>query len=332
MKGFIRRQIQNTLACPPVLSAIQGVRHPNAISIFGYNGLINRPLPVSDWCFIDTEAFRQQIAYLSKTFELISLPEALNLMSHKKLRGRKAVITFDDGFQSVKDIALPILQEYSAPATIYLTGELADKARSAWFTRIILALSHTRVQEVRWQGNAYPLASAEQKSRLSQLIQHHLQQVTDVQIQAALSAFETSLKVEVNPEIEAGSPFKILDRATISAMNNHPLITWGAHLRSHEVLSKLADSEKNDQIKHAISAVKDLTGGDCRHFAYPGGRLQASDNSSPRLLTEAGVISSVTMNPGPVTTDTPLLHLNRYSVGASTTFSRFKLMAHHIGR
>lgn len=64
------------------------------------------------------ERFRRQIALIARWgFSFRSMPDFL---AGKASSARDVVITFDDGGRSLLDCALPVLEEFSAPATMFV--------------------------------------------------------------------------------------------------------------------------------------------------------------------------------------------------------------------
>ncbi len=57
---------------------------------------------------------------MSRNFEIVSLDE---IVSSPEAKGKRlAAITFDDGFLSVKDTAMPILEARKIPFTVFLNS------------------------------------------------------------------------------------------------------------------------------------------------------------------------------------------------------------------
>ena len=79
----------------------------------------------SDWMQINK--FKNRITAMRHNgVEFISLKEAYYHILHDTLRTHKyAVLTFDDGYASVKEI-LPWLKEQHIPATLFITGKYLD--------------------------------------------------------------------------------------------------------------------------------------------------------------------------------------------------------------
>lgn len=78
-----------------------------------------------DWMQIDE--FKDMIQTMRKSgIEFISLKDAYRHICEDKLRCKKyAVLTFDDGYTSLKEI-LPWLEERKIPATLFINGKYLD--------------------------------------------------------------------------------------------------------------------------------------------------------------------------------------------------------------
>lgn len=70
---------------------------------------------------IQTELFHKHLQYIkSKGFRVLTLSEAITGLKKNTLQGKTAVITIDDGYKSFKTGAVPILEEYGYPATLFI--------------------------------------------------------------------------------------------------------------------------------------------------------------------------------------------------------------------
>ncbi len=71
---------------------------------------------------VPESAFREQMAYLKDNgYQVISLDRFMDFLNCKsELPQKSVVITFDDGWRSVYDIAFPVMREYGFPATLFI--------------------------------------------------------------------------------------------------------------------------------------------------------------------------------------------------------------------
>ena len=78
-----------------------------------------------DWMALDE--FKQKIIALRRQgYQFISLTDAYEYLKKDWFRQKKyAVLTFDDGYKSLKDV-LPWLEEQNIPATLFINGKYLD--------------------------------------------------------------------------------------------------------------------------------------------------------------------------------------------------------------
>lgn len=74
---------------------------------------------------VTEKEFKTQMAYLyDNGYQVVTLDDAADfILGKKELPQKSVVITVDDGYKSFKDIALPILQDYQFPSTMFVYPE-----------------------------------------------------------------------------------------------------------------------------------------------------------------------------------------------------------------
>ena len=78
--------------------------------------------------FIKKETFNSRLELIRKyKFPVLPLDDALNKLRNNKLPRNTIVITIDDGFYSVLNVAANILNAYKYPVTLYLTTYYVQK-------------------------------------------------------------------------------------------------------------------------------------------------------------------------------------------------------------
>jgi len=84
---------------------------------------------------ISTDAFRGQLAYLRQNnFTVWTMGQAVKaLVNNEPIPARTVVLTIDDGYLSFYENGLPLLEEFSYPATLYInTTNIGYKAYMNW--------------------------------------------------------------------------------------------------------------------------------------------------------------------------------------------------------
>jgi peptidoglycan/xylan/chitin deacetylase (PgdA/CDA1 family) len=76
---------------------------------------------------INIKEFEEQMRYLKNNdYKVISVIQLLDCIENNFFPEKPVVITIDDGFKSVYNLAFPILRKYQFPATLYLYTDFID--------------------------------------------------------------------------------------------------------------------------------------------------------------------------------------------------------------
>lgn len=308
----------------------QRIAMRDRLTILMYHAVIRSPLAVNDWCFLPEASFRAQMRYVREHFDVLPLGEATKRLREGSIRRPTASITFDDGFHNNYDAAFPILQETGLPATIFLTTDLIDTDETIWFCRLHEAVMGTRRGSLTWDGTVYDLSNPRSKSDASAYLQESMKNLTSETFERSFGRLLQVLDYDARRSIERESPFRILSNAAIKKMAASGLIDFGAHTRTHRILSGLSENECSRDILGSLVAVSRITERPCLLFAYPNGQSSDYTRHAVRTLGANGVIAAVTTRPGPNDSRTPPLELRRYGIGSETTPARFQVLAHHF--
>ena len=294
------------------------------IKILMYHAVVRSPLKVYDWCYLDEDSFFKQAHYLSHNFDVISLSDAVDLIKEGRIEGQKVVITFDDGFQNNSDIAFKILDEFRLPATIFLVTGLINTSKTLWYCLLNRAISNTSKDFINWNGRNIKLSDADSRSTASWKIQDMLKKYEHHLLMNKLGGIIKYLGDSIPNSVGDTSPYRILNLESVKEMSKSNLIEFGAHTDSHAILSLLSKQSLNREVNLSIESVYKLTGKPCRFFAYPNGKYEDYDEEIINLLSQSGIIGSVTSIPGNNGNGASLMELKRYGIGANITIDKFK--------
>lgn len=92
-----------------------------AIPVLAYHGVTKNVMQDID---IEIEKFRKQMKWLSDNdYETLTMDELYDWKNgNLAIKGKKVVITFDDGKEDFYTTAMPILEEYDLKATVFVIG------------------------------------------------------------------------------------------------------------------------------------------------------------------------------------------------------------------
>ncbi|MEM9620597.1 MAG: polysaccharide deacetylase family protein [Pseudomonadota bacterium] len=94
---------------------------------------------------VSAAAFRAQLTYLrDNNYVVLSLDDVAAILDGRQaIPERAVVLTIDDGYRSVYDVAWPILQEFGFPATLYIYTDFVGGGK---------ALSWAQMREMQTTG------------------------------------------------------------------------------------------------------------------------------------------------------------------------------------
>jgi len=215
-----------------------------------------------------------QLDFLQKHYRVVPLAS----LTDGTLPDRAVVITFDDGFRSVYEIALPLLRARNLPATCYLVTDTIEGKSSIWVLELNWYLQrHCAIArplvERRFGGSRF--------CSIRELVETVIKRYDAEEIVDLLA----ELRVKLGPvaDVPALGQRLFLDRAEIEEMARHGF-TFGSHTASHAVLPRLGSSECRDEIDRGRLLFSDLPGS-VDSLAYPFGK---SDDATRRIAVELG--------------------------------------------
>lgn len=305
------------------------VFYHNVTQILMYHGFCQfRNEQLNTGKHVPIEDFEQQLKYLCENFNPITLSQFISAKKNKtKLPSRSVILTFDDGFLSNYTLAFPLLKKYKVPAIIYIATDFINRDKLIWTDRVELAIRKTTRIDVGKQlskiTNIEELASSTDITKLTWLTNGWLKQHSDEKKVQLIEQIIKALDIDKDncdvPEI-----MRPLSVSAIKEMQCSGLIEFGAHTRTHPILSHCSEEQLEEEIVGSKLDVEKITGKTCIHFAYPNGGEADFNPYILRIIKKTGIESSVTTIMGENNLSTDPHRLKRIGVFQGLTFEQFK--------
>jgi peptidoglycan/xylan/chitin deacetylase (PgdA/CDA1 family) len=201
-------------------------------------------------------------------------------------------LTFDDGYADNLHNALPLLERYGIPATVFIATGWIDRVEPFWWDRLIAILGSMEPLPPRisvpvgdedfiWQPTTRARDKRRQRDQLHVALWSKLVSATDDERKVALNHLQSYASSE--PEAEPAT--RPMTREELCRLTASSVIEIGAHTVNHCSLPNLLPDAQFDEIEGSRRQCLALTGQLPSSFAYPFGNL---DSGTPELVKSAG--------------------------------------------
>ena len=240
------------------------------------------------------ERFEQQMRELAEHHRCIPLAEAVEELRQGSATPPSVTVTFDDGYRDNLRVALPILEKYGIPATIYVTTGLVDRTASLWWEELELVLQHAERLQFWWSGREWRFSlhtPAAKWAAFSTLADLFKPAPTDVQAEL-MEALRTPTSPAYCYQEE------ILSWDEVRELDRHPLITIAAHTVNHPQLRDLHEAAAAREMRQSRQRLEQQLGHAVPLFAYPYGGAVEAGTREFRLAEAEGFDFAVTTRSG----------------------------------
>ena len=140
---FLKNLLYHT--CYGIRNILDPLFYFTEVAILGYHSISDESIDTA----VSAEDLEKQILYLKqKGFVFVSLDNILSWTTGDISLHKAVAITFDDGYADFEMQALPLLEKYKIPATLFITGDTnASREKLQNEIPLLSAEAQKRVQE-----------------------------------------------------------------------------------------------------------------------------------------------------------------------------------------
>jgi len=330
-KTWVKDVIISCVNTPFIYNAIKQF-HKSKVIFLMYHGVSEDEEDYQAWTLIKRTSFQQQVEFLKQNFDCITIDEALDRSgSNQKRPG--VVVTFDDGYRNNLEIALPVLERFKVPASVYISTQHVIERRLFWPDVIWIAAKRSGVSKIDLSHinnsfGIYPINKAGDPLQgkgweILENVKMLNPKRQELIVQAIVDAFKNaqgSTEFEIENE---SSVFTPLTPEQVGVFSSHPLITVGAHSHCHNLLDKIPLEQAGVSIEKSKKILERLTDSAVHHFAYPNGNF---NQDIVNIVKAKGFKSAVSVQPGFFRQNNYHYSINRFGIGANTSIDLFKAL------
>jgi peptidoglycan/xylan/chitin deacetylase (PgdA/CDA1 family) len=247
---------------------------------------------------VDPDFLRATLAHLrSQAIEIITMDEVHQRLAERNFSRRFACFTLDDGYRDNRDFALPVMREFDAPFTVYVTNDFAEGTGRLWWVALEMVIGSSPTIEARIGGVDVSLDAATPAAKQAAFDRLHdwlraMPAEHDVRREmAALCARygvdETAISRDLCMSWDELKPFAA-----------DPLVAIGAHSISHCNLARQSEEVASQEMAIGRARIEEALQRPVLHLAYPYGDRLAAGPREFALARLAGFKTAVTTRPG----------------------------------
>lgn len=247
---------------------------------------------------VTPDFLREMLIHLrAHDIEIVGIDELHRRLNQRDAGRRFACFTFDDGYRDNRDFALPVMREFGAPFTIYVTSEFAEGSGRLWWIALEQVIARADRIEVEIDGVATRLDTDSAAAKCAAFARLHdwlraLPGEHDLRRQiGALCARHGVDEAAIASEL-------CMSWDELRQLDSEKLITIGAHTLSHCNLAMQSEATARSEIADSRSRIESELQRPVLHMAYPYGDRSAAAAREFALAAAAGFKTAVTTRPG----------------------------------
>lgn len=192
--------------------------------------------------------FESQMRYLSEHYDVLSLDSSIEDWFENGSRDA-VIISFDDGYYDFLHNAVPVLEKYHIPATIFITTGNIDSAQENWTDSILRVIFSNNKHndfftfEIEFYHGKYPTRYYQEKYDFYQLVRR----IFLVSSAEKRKMYEDALLKWSGLSRTGRKNRRIITSEEIKEISQKRGISIGAHTVTHACLSHLSVSEQRTE-------------------------------------------------------------------------------------
>ena len=239
---------------------------------------------------VSEENFDSQMKYIVEHYNVVKFTDCWNATS------KGVVVTFDDGYADNFEKAMPILEKYQIPFTVFVsTGQLMNNGIMWWDELYELLVKQNRNEYIEisddifgcsWKTNSY-----EHKLNCYYAIHKLMNHYISIEKK---DEWLNQLRIQVGAE-DYGKDYAMLTSMQLEELSKNDLVTIGGHTVSHMSLGKLPIDRQEIEIRENLRMLEEIISEKITAFSYPFGREGVDMNDyTLDLLKKYGIVKAAT--------------------------------------
>ena len=239
---------------------------------------------------VHRDEFDVQMRWLSEHRQCVHSVELVEALKSGTAHRDMVVVTFDDGYRDNLTEALPILERYRIPATIFIAPHLIDGKVGLWWFELAFIVDNVTSLRLSLDGREKVFSCVSYEEKIS----------TSLEIDAIFKELHSVAQNELLAQLrsQCSKPFSsdglLLSWEEIRQIAANPLLTIGAHTMTHPNLRMLTEEQIRWEFSESRSVLGKELGRSVDILAYPYGTRGEVGSRELHAAAAAGFLSAFT--------------------------------------
>ena len=233
----------------------------------------SRHLPAKD--------FEEHLRFFRRNFELIPLSRLAELLgSGRPLRGRKLVLTFDDGYRN-NLLAAALARNHRAPLTVFVgTGVVRHPGTSHHADELDFMLLTTGETVLEYAGQRWPLGDTRSRRAAGRGVGALLKQENSAGKERRLRELAERLRPDPARRRPLEDFLAYLTEEDLRTLGHNQFVEVGSHSVEHHNLDQLSAEERERELQESRAYLEEVLGRPVTTFSYPDGSYDAETRAA----------------------------------------------------
>lgn len=229
-------------------------------------------------------------------FDIVSIDDVADRLGGGGAKRPFAVFTLDDGYRDNRDHALEVFAAHSAPFTVYVPTDYPDGGGELWWLALEEALRRLAFATIDIDGapRTFWLQTNEEKAAAFDEIYWRLRAMSERDARACVRR----LAKDAGFDVASLTRDLVMTWDELRDFARHPLVTIGAHTKTHYAVAKLDEQTARDEIAGSVARIEAELGRPCRHFSFPYGCEHSAGERDFEIARDLGLKTAVTTRKG----------------------------------
>lgn len=264
---------------------------------------------------VTPDNFEKHMRFLHDHYDVISMETPMEEWFNGGTRDA-VIITFDDGYYDFLYNAVPVLEKYHMPATIFIATDNINTERENWTDSILRIIFSNNKQKdfFVFSNELYsgkcPTRDYKEKYDFYQIVRR----LFLVSTAEEKKRYERELLEWAGLREEGRKDRRMMTSEEIQEVSKKQGISIGAHTVTHAALKSLTVPEQQKEILDSKRILEEIIGKEVKLFSYPFGTKDEYSDVTVQLVREAGFEKAVVAYPSNLTEETNIYELSRFAV------------------